>query len=83
MGRILRWGLLQLCQSLVNGLYLATLHICYGKRFYNDFFLNHHTIALVHNCLKLLSCVVIETALDGMKRINYLNSLLSTRKRTI
>ena len=22
MGRILRWGLLQLCQSLVNGLYL-------------------------------------------------------------
>ena len=37
-------------------------HICYGKRFYNDFFLNHHTIALVHNCLKLLSCVVnIET----------------------
>ena len=20
-------------------------HICYGKRFYNDFFLNHHTIA--------------------------------------
>ena len=21
MGRILRWGLLQLCQSLVNGLY--------------------------------------------------------------
>ena len=43
-------------------------HICYGKRFYNDFFLNHHTIALVHNCLKLLSCVVIETALDGMKK---------------
>ena len=43
-------------------------HSCYGKRFYNDFFLNHHTIALVHNCLKLLSCVVIETALDGMKK---------------
>ena len=43
-------------------------HICYGKRFYNDFFLNHNTIALVHNCLKLLSCVVIETALDGMKK---------------
>ena len=55
-------------------------HICYGKRFYNDFFLNHHTIALVNNCLKLLSCVVIETALDLMKS---LNSLLSTRKRTI
>ena len=40
-------------------------HICYGKRFYNDFFLNHNTIAFVRNCLKLLSCVVIETALDG------------------
>ena len=39
-------------------------HICYGKRFYNDFFLNHNTIALVRNCLKLLSCVVIETGLD-------------------
>ena len=25
MGRILRWGLLQLCQSLVNGLYQQTL----------------------------------------------------------
>ena len=60
-----------------------TSHICYSKRFYNDFFLNHHTIALVNNCLNLLSCVVIETALDVMKRINYLNSLLSTRKRTI
>ena len=43
-------------------------HICYGKRFYNDFFLNHHTIALVNNCLKLLSCVVIEIALDLMKK---------------
>ena len=58
-------------------------HICYGKWFYNDFCLNHHTIALVNNCLKLLSCVVIETALDLSKRINYLNSLLSTKKRTI
>ena len=27
--------------------------ICYGKRFSNDFFLNHNTIALVHNCLKI------------------------------
>ena len=26
-------------------------HICYCKRFYNDFFLNHNTIALVRNCL--------------------------------
>ena len=43
-------------------------HICYGTRFCNDFFLNHHTIALVNNCLKLLSCVVIETALDLMKK---------------
>ena len=43
-------------------------HICYGKRFYNDFFLNHNTIALVHICLKLLSCVVIEIALNGMKK---------------
>ena len=43
-------------------------HICYGKRFYNDFFLNHHTIALVNNCLKLLSSVVIETALELMKK---------------
>ena len=58
-------------------------HICYGKRFYKDFFLNHNIIALVRNYLKLLSCVVIETALDRMKRINYLNSLLSTRKRTV
>ena len=39
-------------------------HICQGKLFYNDFFLNHHAIALVNNCLKLLSCVVIEIALD-------------------
>ena len=30
-------------------------NICYGKRFYNDFFLNHNTIALVHNCLSLVS----------------------------
>ena len=59
-------------------------HICYGKRFYNDFFLNHHTIALVNSFLKLLNSVVIETVLDSVKkRINYLNSLLSTRKRTI
>ena len=43
-------------------------HICYGKRFCNNFFLNHNTIALVRNCLKLLTCVVIETALDGMKK---------------
>ena len=43
-------------------------HICYGKRFCNNFFLNHNTIALVRNCLKLLSCVAIETALDGMKK---------------
>ena len=43
-------------------------HICYGKRFCNDFFLNDNTIALVRNCLKLLSCVVIETALDGMEK---------------
>ena len=43
-------------------------HICYGTRFYNDFFSNHHTIALVNNCLKLLNCVVIETALDLMKK---------------
>ena len=34
-------------------------HICYGKRFYNDSFLNHNTIALVRNCLKLLSCVAV------------------------
>ena len=26
MGRILRWGSLQLCQSLVNGLYAANRH---------------------------------------------------------
>ena len=60
-------------------------HICYGKRFYNDFFLNHHTIAFVNNFLKLLNCVVIETVLDLVKkkRINYLNSLLSARKRII
>ena len=43
-------------------------HICYGKRFYNDFFLNHHTIALVNNFLKLLNCVVIETVLDLEKK---------------
>ena len=35
-------------------------HIFYGKRFCNDFFLNHNTIALVRNWLKLLSCVVIK-----------------------
>ena len=43
-------------------------HICYGKRFCNDFFLNYHTMALVNNCLKLLSSVVIETALDLMEK---------------
>ena len=42
-------------------------HICNGKQFYNDFFLNHNAIAILRNCLKLLRCVVIETALDGMK----------------
>ena len=47
-------------------------NICKGKRFYNDFFLNHNAIVLVHNCFKLLSCVVIETAFDGM-RINQLS----------
>ena len=58
-------------------------HICYGNRFYNDFFLNHHTIALVHNCLKLLSCVVIRDCFGRNEKesIN-LNSLLSTIKRT-
>ena len=45
-----------------------SIHICYGKRFYNDFFLNHHTIALVNNFLKLLNCVVTETALDLVKK---------------
>ena len=58
-------------------------HICYGKRFYNDFFLNHHTIRLVNSLIELFNCVVIETVLDLVKKINYLNSLLSTRKRTI
>ena len=59
-------------------------HISYGKRFYNGFFLNHHTIALVNNFLKLLNCMVNETVLDLVKKgVNYLNSLLSTRKRTI
>ena len=58
-------------------------HICYGKRPFNDFFLNHHTMALVNNFFKLLNCVVIETVLDFVKkRISYLNGLLSTRKRT-
>ena len=27
--------------------------MCYGKRFYNDFFLNHNTKVLVRNCLTL------------------------------
>ena len=27
-----------------------------------------NTIARVHNCLKLLSCMVIETAMDGMRK---------------
>ena len=40
----------------------------HGKRLYSDFFLKHNTIALVRNCLKLLSCVVIKTALDGMEK---------------
>ena len=58
-------------------------HISYGKRFYNDLFLNHNTIALVHNCLKLLSCVVIETALDGVETNQLFNSILSTGKSSI
>ena len=58
-------------------------HICYGKQFYNDLFLNHNTIGPVHNCLKLLSCVVNETALDGVKKNQLFNSVLSTRKRSI
>ena len=28
-------------------------HICYGKRFCNDFFLDHNTTALVHKCFKI------------------------------
>ena len=43
-------------------------HICYDKRFHNDFFLNHHRIALVNNFLKLLKCVVIENVLDLVKK---------------
>ena len=51
-------------------------HICYGKRFFNDFFLNHHTIALVNNCLKLLSCVVIETAWTLTSSRTVLNAMI-------
>ena len=43
-------------------------HICYGKRLYNDFFLDHHKIALVNNCIIFLSRVIIETTLDLMKK---------------
>ena len=43
-------------------------HICYGKRFWNNFLLKHNTTALyIIALIKLLSCVVIETALDEMK----------------
>ena len=52
-------------------------HICYGKRFCNDFFLNHHTIALVNNFLKLLNCVVIETVLDLVKKKRINNPTVS------
>ena len=48
-------------------------HICYGKQFYNQFFLNHHTTALLNNFLKLLNCVVIETVLDLVKEKNQLS----------
>ena len=33
---------------------LYSSHICNSKRFFNDFFLNHNTIAFVHNCLSLV-----------------------------
>ena len=36
MGRILRWGSLQLCQSLVNGLYFISLKD-FKKQFYKEF----------------------------------------------
>ena len=39
-------------------------HICYGKRFCNEFFLNHNTIVLN----KLLGCLVIKIALGAMKK---------------
>ena len=32
-------------------------HISYGKRFCNDCFLNHNTLALVHNCFRNYSAV--------------------------
>ena len=33
MGRILRWGLLQLCQSLVNGLYFCSPELVVSGNF--------------------------------------------------
>ena len=52
-------------------------YVCYGKRFYNGFFLNHHTIVLMHNCLTLLSCVVIEAALNGKKSCTVLSAMIA------
>ena len=59
------WKPLPLLSERNNAALITVGNICYGKRFYNDFFSNHSTIALVHNCLKLLSCVVIEQDCSG------------------
>ena len=59
-------------------------HICHGKRFCNEFFLNHNTIALVHNCLRNNSAVwSLKLLWMDEKESIALNSLLSIRKRSI
>ena len=49
-------------------------HICYGKRFFNDFFLNHHTIALPHNCLNYSVVWSLRLLWAECKISNYLKS---------
>ena len=53
-----------------NNTALATvvISVTASELFFNDFFLNHHTIVLVNNFLKLLSRVVIETALNLIRK---------------
>ena len=59
-------------------------HICRGKQFCNDFFLNGNTIALVHNCLRNYSAVwLLKLLWTDEKESIILNGFLSLRKGTI
>ena len=57
-------------------------HICRGKQFCNDFFLNGNTIALVHNCLRNYSAVwLLKLLWTDEKESIYFERFPFTKKR--